>query len=98
MYYLNPNNYGSEYFVEAESEDKACEYIYNYLTDLHNKQVQERLDGKIGYYINYPKGITKTFYKEERDKIFDENKKLRDGIEETLEEFKIGKVAYTELC
>lgn len=29
LYHLNPNDYGDEYFVLAESKEKALEYITN---------------------------------------------------------------------
>jgi hypothetical protein len=37
LYHFNPNDYDSEYFVEAESKIKAYEYLISYLTDLLKK-------------------------------------------------------------
>lgn len=31
LYYFNPNNYGKQYFVMAESEEEAYESLYDHI-------------------------------------------------------------------
>jgi hypothetical protein len=37
MYYLNPNGWGHEFFVCANSPEKALEYIKNYIRNMKDK-------------------------------------------------------------
>ena len=82
MYYYNPNDYGSEYFVMAESKTQAHQYLIKYLKEMLLKEKDFKLyyqeDLKLWKTVN-PLDAT-TFPKRY-----------------TLDEYEVGSVVHTEI-
>jgi hypothetical protein len=102
MYYFNPNTYGEEYFTIALNEDKALEYLKEYLYDMANLEE----DDPDFCYVD----IHKETYNEWKDITIDDLKMDLDSrpkpvpelyyhsFKYTIEEYEEGDVVRTELA
>ncbi len=82
MYYFNPNNFSEEYFVMAENEIKAHEYLLNFL---ENEKINKSYASKIYQeHIDMWKKVNPLDITTLPDKY-------------TLEEHEVGSVVQTEI-
>lgn len=108
MYYFNPNSYGHTYTVMAETEDAAAEFVYDFLNknDIEYEQYAKNFYEEC--FEKYPdiefdydpkiKSIKKpSFWRKEKDYMFNEDKSLKKDIRTTLEVFNCGDVLVLEL-
>jgi len=82
LYYFNPNNYGQQYFVCAESKQDAIDYLLKYLK-------KKSLDENECYREIYNETF-ECFKKAYVDKSIE--------LEYTIEEHDVGDVVQTEIC
>lgn len=83
MYHYNPNNYGTEYFINAENKSSAHEYLLKHL------------EGKIESENCYSEMYQKVLEMWENCNPLDD-KSFPSGY--TLDEHEIGSVIQSEIC
>ena len=87
LYYMNPNNYGEQWFVMAETSEQAHQFILN--------SIQKKLDEDLlrGPQYGIEGNLLESYYAETLRDI-KEYKKY--GY--TLDEYKEGQVICSEIC
>jgi len=108
MYHFNPNSYGYTYTVMAKTEEAAATFLYDHLNkkdieaEQYAKNFYEECFGKypdITFDYDPKTNSMKrpSYWRSEKDYMFNEDKSFKKGIKTTIDVFDIGDVLVLEL-
>jgi hypothetical protein len=89
LFYFNPNDYGEEFVVMTDSEEEACNTVYNYLSEQIEK---EKEDKELIIFSKY--------YENLRNSLFapGQSTRLKEDSKYTIESHEKNDVLFLELC